>query len=178
MRCQPDRLPGLVEAEKPHSGQSGAWPGRWRDSNRRTVEQGCQRRHGSWFAGSKGRRPLVRVPQGRNAFVSGVRGGQPLGRTTSGGESRDSKGRLWSPFSAEHRLRCITALFVPISLRPEWWPSRGLTGSDLVFRFAPFRLVGRRTCFILLHARGRQRTNAGNWLSEPISARLKSQILL
>ena len=27
-----------------------------------------------WFAGSKGRCPLVRVPQGRNAFVSGVRG--------------------------------------------------------------------------------------------------------
>jgi hypothetical protein len=65
-----------------------------------------------WFAGSKGRCPLVRVPQGRNALCPGSGGGKPLGRTTSGGESRDSKGRLWSPFSAERCLQRITALLV------------------------------------------------------------------
>jgi hypothetical protein len=49
---------------------------------------------------------------------------------TSPTEQTIGKGRLWSPFSAEHRSRCITALFVPFSLRLLSWPSRGLTGSD------------------------------------------------
>ena len=65
--------------------------------------------------------------KGGTPLCPGSGGGQPLGRTTSGGESRDSKGRLWSPFSAEHRLRCITALFVSFSLRPVLWPSRSQT---------------------------------------------------
>ena len=88
--------------------------------------------------GVSGTVSLTARSKGSQAFGQGSRGRKPLGRTTSGGESRDSKGRLWSPFSAEHRLRCITALFVSFSLRPALWPWRSQTVSGKLGLLALF----------------------------------------
>ena len=59
---------------------SPAVPGRWRDSNRRTVGQGCQGRHGLGLPGSKGILPFRQDSTRRHALVSRVRGGKPLWR--------------------------------------------------------------------------------------------------
>ena len=100
--------------------------------------------------------------KGGTPLCPGSGGRQPLGRTASGGESRDSKGRRLSPFSAEHRLRCITALFV--AFRSVLW--RGRRGSKQAEAFLLFSVVD---------SNGR---SLAKWLSEPISARLKLWILI
>ena len=101
----------------------------------------ADRRSGRGLWGGTSPRPVPRdgvlwsgFHKGGTPLCPGSGGGQPLGRTTSGGESRDSKGRLWSPFSAEHRLRCITALFVPF--RSVLW--RGRRGYDQAEAFLLF----------------------------------------
>ena len=69
---------------------------------------------------------------------------------------------LESPFSAEHRLRCITALFVAFRSGP----CRGRRGSK---QAAAFLL------FFVMDGNGR---SLAKWLPEPISARLKLWFLI
>jgi len=79
---------GVVRAEKSHSGQS-RWPGRWRNSTGGRLA-GCRDAR-LWFAGSRDAVLWSGFHKGGTPLVSGVRGRTALGRTTSGGESRDSK---------------------------------------------------------------------------------------
>lgn len=71
--------------------------------------------------GVSGGMPLTACSKGSPAFGRGSRGGQPLGRTTSGGEAGILRDGFGVPSARSHRLRCITALFAP----KRSGPSRG-----------------------------------------------------
>src|ERR1700722_2837519 len=61
------------------------------------------------MAGSKGGSPWAGIQRAARPFVGVLRGGKPLPGGRRPDEAGFQKGRLGSPFSAEHRLRCITA---------------------------------------------------------------------
>lgn len=73
---QPRRLPGLVGAEKPYGGQSSVVGtlARFQQAHGWARVPGTAR---LWFAGSKGRCPLGRIPKGGTPLRRGFRGENP-----------------------------------------------------------------------------------------------------